>query len=633
MRLRLILLLAALHGLIYVFAVPPWQHYDEPAHFDYAYRLATEAGLPLPGSSNGPLHLEMVRSMLAHGFYRNGAPIPDLTQPDANVGVSQLGTAPLFYWWVGLPIRIAQALGITDVTPLLYLARLASLCIFVLTVAASQIAPRALFPPQHPMQWLVPLAMALLPSMADLMTAVNDDVIAILFGTLFLALSARLIQNGLSLDQVLLLLSVVIAGALTRRAILPMLGSFPLVLLLAWVRRWRWAHRAVWLLCGIALVAAVAAALRPNGAQSWVSDDGTVPCAEAGCPAQLGQRALQIFLQSDPANTAHPIWQLISMTQRTQLSQATITLGAWLWADPTTPGNANAQFAVAGPGGYAASTGIALTSQPTFHAVTLTLPTNLDSAFIQLYIVQVPSTQPMRVFADGFTLVKGERPLDQTPSYDDATLHNGHWGGQPFVNLLRNPSFETPAWQVSAQIDRRTRWILRDTTLGHIVFAAQDAEARTYYQVTAEHWLQTFWGRFGWGHVPFANLWMYSALLIASAIAIITACIFALRHVNRVPWAVVLGWGTGVSLLGFAAFTRGVSSLFVGLWLPGWRYIAPANLTVIMLLAFGGYALARWVARPFKLAWLWRFSAPIATVLLLGLDAYALYSQWAFYQP
>lgn len=635
--LRVILLLATLHGLIYVFAVPPWQHYDEPAHFDYAYRLAIEPNLPQPGSSNGPIHIEIARSMLAHGFYRNGAPTPDLTQPDANIGVSQLGTAPLFYWLVGLPIRVAHTLGIVDVTLLLYLARLVSLVIFIGTVAASQIATRALFPSQHAMQWLVPLLMALLPSMADLMTAVNDDVIAILFGTLFLAISARLIQNGLRLDQALLLLSVVIAGALTRRAILPMLGSFPLILLLAWVRRWRWAHRAVWLCCGIALVASVATMLRPNGAQSWVSDDGTVSCAEAGCPAQLGQHAMQFIMEASPANKTYPfpIWQLISVAHHSDLSKATVTLGAWLWVDGAPRSPLNAQLSVAGPGGRATAANIPLTQQPTFHAVTLTLPANLDSAYLQLYVPRGALTQTVRVFADGFTLAKGKWPLQQPPSYSDDTLHEGQWGGQPFINLLRNPSFETPAWQVAAQADRRTRWILRDTALQHIVFAAQDPEARGYYQATAEHWLHTFWGRFGWGHVPLAHLWVYGVLLVASAAASLAAILYALRHVRHVddvPWAVVLGWGMGVSLLGFAAFTRGASSLFVGIWLPGWRYIAPANLAVMTLLAFGGYRLARWASPPFNCAGLPRYGIALTIGLLLCLDAYALYSQWAFYQ-
>ena len=36
-RLGLILLLALFHGLIYVFLIPPWQHYDEPNHFEVVW--------------------------------------------------------------------------------------------------------------------------------------------------------------------------------------------------------------------------------------------------------------------------------------------------------------------------------------------------------------------------------------------------------------------------------------------------------------------------------------------------------------------------------------------------------------------------------------------------------------------
>jgi hypothetical protein len=42
-----ILLLAAINGLFYIFIVPPWQHYDEPNHFEYIWLLAA-GKLPNP---------------------------------------------------------------------------------------------------------------------------------------------------------------------------------------------------------------------------------------------------------------------------------------------------------------------------------------------------------------------------------------------------------------------------------------------------------------------------------------------------------------------------------------------------------------------------------------------------------
>ncbi|HEY80691.1 MAG TPA: hypothetical protein G4O05_06380, partial [Caldilineae bacterium] len=48
-RAGLILLLALLNGLLYLFLVPPWQHYDEPGHFEYAWLIADRGRLPQAG--------------------------------------------------------------------------------------------------------------------------------------------------------------------------------------------------------------------------------------------------------------------------------------------------------------------------------------------------------------------------------------------------------------------------------------------------------------------------------------------------------------------------------------------------------------------------------------------------------
>lgn len=43
-------------GCSMFFSVPPWQHYDEPAHFEYAWLIVTRrGGLPLRGEFDQPL--------------------------------------------------------------------------------------------------------------------------------------------------------------------------------------------------------------------------------------------------------------------------------------------------------------------------------------------------------------------------------------------------------------------------------------------------------------------------------------------------------------------------------------------------------------------------------------------------
>ena len=44
--LGVILLLGLVHDLVYILFVPLWQHYDEPAHFEYAWLIANRGSLP-----------------------------------------------------------------------------------------------------------------------------------------------------------------------------------------------------------------------------------------------------------------------------------------------------------------------------------------------------------------------------------------------------------------------------------------------------------------------------------------------------------------------------------------------------------------------------------------------------------
>ena len=52
-----------LHGLLYVFLVPPWQHNDEPNHFEYVWLAAHRDGLPVPGDYDVAMSRAVVKSM------------------------------------------------------------------------------------------------------------------------------------------------------------------------------------------------------------------------------------------------------------------------------------------------------------------------------------------------------------------------------------------------------------------------------------------------------------------------------------------------------------------------------------------------------------------------------------------
>ena len=76
--LSIILVLGLVHGLLYVFLEPPWQHYDEPTHFEYAWLIANRAALPQGDDFDQGMRREVAASMLEHGFFNNLSYRPNL---------------------------------------------------------------------------------------------------------------------------------------------------------------------------------------------------------------------------------------------------------------------------------------------------------------------------------------------------------------------------------------------------------------------------------------------------------------------------------------------------------------------------------------------------------------------------
>ena len=89
---------------------------------------------------------------------------------------SQLGDPPLYYALAAIPLRIARD---TDVTTQLYLGRLTSLGLYLLTLVIAWGLLADLTPLGSPLRWMVPLSMALLPGFVELMTALNSDAGAV----------------------------------------------------------------------------------------------------------------------------------------------------------------------------------------------------------------------------------------------------------------------------------------------------------------------------------------------------------------------------------------------------------------------------------------------------------------------
>jgi hypothetical protein len=64
----IILIIALVQGLIFIFLMPPWQHYDEPNHFEYVWLLANRQMIPSPGDYDSNLSLAVLKSLANNDF-------------------------------------------------------------------------------------------------------------------------------------------------------------------------------------------------------------------------------------------------------------------------------------------------------------------------------------------------------------------------------------------------------------------------------------------------------------------------------------------------------------------------------------------------------------------------------------
>ena len=107
--LSIALVFALVHGLIYVFIVPPWQHYDEPNHFEYFWFIASRGVLPAPGDYDQDMRRAVAASMIENGFFKDLGPAPNVNSEAEPIwigGYSQLTNPPLYYILAALPLIV-----------------------------------------------------------------------------------------------------------------------------------------------------------------------------------------------------------------------------------------------------------------------------------------------------------------------------------------------------------------------------------------------------------------------------------------------------------------------------------------------------------------------------------------------
>ena len=599
--LILLLALTFLRGVLYISVVPPWQHYDEPTHFERLYWVA-ELGLS-PAYSERSLSLpeEIFVSMCRFDFWGTD-PCPDPPTPYKDApSFRELGllSQPLYYYLSApfqLPLRHAP------VEVQLYVGRLVSVTLYLLTVLIAYLLLRELFPEDREIRLAVPMLIAFIPAYTDGMSALNNDAGAVAIFSLLLWGIVRLIRRGLSLPSLAWVMGVAVLGFFTKRT--AMVGALLAFVAIPLGRRtlgWR-----IWAIGGAIALALIISCFSWSGSASWY---------EMGPPSSEPTRVLLNGPVGRYALYSRYLVQELAPAQVKGLQGQVVTLGGWIRA-------ASSSVTVHAPSLYDGINFhrqvVTATPEWQFHAMTITVSSDATTIQVRLLPYEGEAEGTGAAYFDGVVLAEGQFPLDEAPQFEDPYGRRGTWGGQPFVNLVSNGSAER-AWPrlrpwLAGLISKSQLLWGRDPNLFFQSILDWQRTGRVYRPVLI-NLFESFWARFGWNDVKLAAGW-YWVLFVPTILGLAGAMLFFVRHVilshHYHPWqrraltlltvAFFLVWGIAmlsyshpilatsprihiaVARYGYPAIIPTVTFLFLG-----WRELTPARwrrfLPVISLLA------------------------------------------------
>ena len=584
-RLFFVLLLALAHGLLYVFLIPPWQHYDEPNHFEYLWLAAHLGRLPEPGDRNASLNRQVIESMLAHNFYKGLDIAPDLSLPDEKIkigGYSQLNEPPLYYLLASIPLRF---LSTASIETQLYAGRLVSLVLFLITILVSWGVARELVGPGHPLRWLVPLSLALLPAFVDLMTAVNNDVLSVMIFSLFLWGGVRLILHGFSvLDFFWTVIAAGLAYFSKNTAIIAVL-LLPVVLLFS-ILRGRWQVLA-WGFLVVVFLAGLVVGISWDDPRHWYRASSQItPTRLESEQAVWGKYVfmLETGAKATPS-WSPPLFQPLPEQVVSQLQDKEVVLGGWIWT--TQPAVVTLPFLKTEKQVFTEQ--VIVDETPRFYAFRAKLPDNMHQLWIYLR-PEFSGDAPGRIFYDGLLLVEGNWPELEAPRFSTNLGDQGEWGGKSFTNLIRNSSAEVSGPRVNPWIDNLATNFLPDKARPSIIIASlvDWQGAGWLYRLSFRQAFQTFWARFGWGHVPLIWGSLYFVLAIVSLVGAIGGLVGAIQYRGQLPWGVIGFFGLAMLISWGMTLTRGIVYIALpDLYLPVARHSYPVIIPTMMFLCAG----------------------------------------------
>jgi hypothetical protein len=622
-HLGLVLLFGLMQGLLFWKLVPPWQHYDEPGHFEYAWLLANRKGMPDLDSQDDIMRRELAASMIEHNFFKGKNNPTNLLLRGENIwiGIPQINDRLGYYALVSLVLRIVPT---SDITFQLQLGRFISVILYLLTIICAWGIAKEISPPLHPIRWILPLSLTLVPGFVDIMTAVNDDVGATVFFSLFLWAGIHLIVRGFRWMTAVAFLLLAIACFWIKNTVTVAILLIGMPLLFSIFRGSN--KRIAWIGIGVSALLLMISAIAWGDAAVWYRySSPNLGTRASNTQAPLGTNAFRIALL--PESNPPRLVQVISPEKLQKFDDNMASFGAWVWADKPI----RIRLPILVLGDRTMTKEVQVETEPKFFAQNIKL-SSVDS---QINVILAPMrsapAELSTVYYDGILLVEGQRPIDESPKFDDVDGAKGNWGGEPFENLIRNASAEGSWPWVRKWADRFINENFPGRPPLMLAFALDWAPALKYYQQTIRWMPQTFWARFGWGHVALSGFHPYR-ILAAFTLAGLIGAIFALwRNRRRLPWDVVSFLALPLVIIWGSAFMRGSSTIIDGpLFIPAARYAYPAIIPTMLILCLGWLEIILWIEKYLRIPRIITYS--LFGIFFIGLSALSFYSLINFYQ-
>ncbi len=613
-----LLLLGFLVGLACMVVIPPWWHYDEPGHFEYAWLAAHSPAWPQPGQYDQSMRKQMAQSMLRYNWYaiRNYKPNFKSSEP-IPIGVTQVGDQPGYYFLASLPLRLMPD---ADMTVQYFAARSVSLLLFLLIILAAWYALGEMLPGNNPLRWMGTIFIATLPAFVDEMVSVNNDVSAVLAATLAIWAGVRLIEKGYSLGRIVFLMLSLAACYLSKSTALFAFALAPLALVLALLRG-RYA-RLFWGAVVVALLAVALVALKWGAPRSWYSTTGDDSARVEQRSAPLGPHAFR--LDDATPGASSQLIQVVRPEDVASLKGQTATLGAWFWAEqPTQAGPLFIEFLTSGDAKVSSPQPLVdVSTAPSFHQFTFEVPPDAVSA--TLYLAQTSHGLPGNsVFVDGLVLVPGSFPSG-APVFAVQDGVQVSWGGRLMSNLVRNPSAEAGSFQLRRSVNERAAGLLAragispNVTLGFI----QDPGMSWYYRGALDTLFRTFWASLAGDKAVISSRYFKYFLILLTALGLLGALVRVSVRRRTVRWDLVGFLAIALLLPWTLALTRGSGDVLNGNVLFPWaRYAFPAILPTTLLLCAGWLEWLERLAVRLRFAQRVRAAAFFAVVLAICLAA------------